>query len=313
MRILVAEPVDFCDAARDILAAVGSVELRSVPPSNLAPAFSEYDVVWIRLRHRVTAEVLGPRPRCRILAVPATGIDHVDVEACAARNVRVISLKGQTHLLRDVRATAELTIGLILALVRHIPSAALSVIRGEWDRDAFRGNELFGKTAGVVGLGRLGSIVARYLAAFDVRVLGCDPNLDAVAEHVSERVDLPTLLTESDIVTLHVGYDKSTHQLIGERQLALMKPGAVLVNTSRGGIVDEAALLSALESGQLAGAALDVLDGEPDVEGHPLVRAARERSDMIVVPHMGGSTFESLAKAETLLARQVAEALAGRP
>lgn len=312
LRILIAEPLDFSPVAEARLRALGEVEKRSVDRDGLRAAFADYDVVWFRLAHRVDGDVLGPKPRCKVLATPVTGLDHIDVAACEARGVRVVSLRGETAFLERVRATAELTIGLMLALLRHIPAAADDVKAGKWRRDLFRGGELFEKTVGVVGVGRLGTLVANTLRAFGCRVVGFDPRADFPAGVVDERCgSLDELLEQSDIVTLHVSYAAATHHLIDARALAHMKRSAILVNTSRGGVVNDGALLAALEGGYLGGAALDVLDGEPHIDrAHPVVLATKRMANLLVVPHIGGNTRESFEKTEVFLAGRVAEALA---
>jgi D-3-phosphoglycerate dehydrogenase len=200
-------------------------------------------------------------------------------------------------------------VGLALALSRHIPRAAADVLDGRWDRGAFRGRELFGKTAGIVGVGRLGAIVANLFAAFGMRVIGYDPRPDFPAEVV--RVgSLAELFEQADLVSVHASYDATTHHLIDEAVLARARPNLVLVNTARSGLIDEAALLRALERGGIAGAALDVISGEPDVTAeHPLIRHARNHSNLLIVPHLGGNTFESFEKTETFLAERVASLL----
>lgn len=311
-RILIAEPLDFSPAAKAVLDEVAEVELRAVPEGALAGAFAAYDVVWLRLGHRVGARDLRDAPRCRILAVPATGTDHVDVAACERAGIRVLSLRGEVEFLKGVRATAEMTLALALALFRRLPEALEHVLAGGWERDRFRGRELAGKTAGVVGVGRLGEMVARLFAAFGMRVLGFDPHRDFPPEVAERRDRLEQLLAESDLVSLHVPYLPETRHLIGASAFAAMKPGAVLVNTSRGGVVDEVALLRALESGRLGGAALDVLEGEPGISReHPVVAAALRDRRLLLVPHLGGNTRESLEKAEVFLAGKVAAALRG--
>ncbi len=308
-RLLVAEPMDFSPKAVALLQGSVDVELRQTPAERLGAAFAEYDAVWFRLAHRIDGAVIGAKPRCRVLATPVTGIDHIDLKACAAAGVRVVCLKGEVDFLKQVRATAELTVGLALALLRHIPQASRSVGEGQWNRDLFRGRELYGKTVGLVGVGRLGSIVAGYFAAFGTTVLGYDvrPDFPAGVERVAS---LAELMARSDLVSLHVSYDETTRGLIGARQLEAMKPGGWLINTSRGGVLDEAALLAALQSGRLAGAALDVLSGEPAVDArHPVVQYAKAHDDVLVVPHIGGNTVESFEKTELFLAGKVLEAL----
>jgi D-3-phosphoglycerate dehydrogenase len=247
-----------------------------------------------------------------VQAAAVTGLDHLDLEACRERGIRVVSLRGETDFLKTVRATAEHTVALLLALLRRIPEAANAVRRGEWQRDLYRGHELHGKTAGIVGVGRLGTLVAGYLRAFGMRVVGHDPRTPFAPTVAEPMASLEALLAVADVVSLHVPYSTETRGLLGARQFAALKPGAVLVNTARGGVIDEAALLAALESGHLAGAALDVLDGEPEVSpDHPLIQAARRRSDLLIVPHLGGNTWESLQKTEIFLAHKVVAALVG--
>lgn len=308
--VLIAEPDGFSREATVLLQANVDLEMRRCTSEELARACALYDAIWIRLGHRIDRVILGKTPRCRFFAVPATGLDHIDLEACGELGIEVLSLKGESDFLREVRATAELTLGLVLALMRKIPHAYTSVREGTWDRDRFRGRELYRQTAGIVGLGRLGSIVAGYFHAFGMTVLGYDPSSDCTAEYL-ERVDsLGELLRRSDVVSLHVAYDRSTHHMIASRELGLMKSTAILVNTSRGGVVDGNALLDALRSGVIAGAALDVVEGEPHITAdHPVVRATSSMDNLLVVPHIGGNTHESLAKTELFIARRLLEAL----
>jgi D-3-phosphoglycerate dehydrogenase len=311
VRILVAEPEGFSARAVEVLSQVGDVELRCVPADAVSDALRAYDVFWFRLGYQLRGPVLPERPRCRVLATPVTGLDHVDLDGCRARGIRVVSLRGETEFLRGVRATAELTVGLALALLRRIPVAFDAVRGGRWTRDPFRGRELFGKTAGIVGMGRLGTLVAGYLRAFGTDVVGYDPRPDFPAAAARRAASLDELLAVSDLVSVHVTYGPSTVHLIGPAQLAAMKPGTILVNTSRGGVVDDAAVLEALRLGRLAGAALDVLDGEPAIGAdHPLVAYARSHDNLLIVPHIGGNTWESFEKTEIFLAGRVVEALA---
>jgi D-3-phosphoglycerate dehydrogenase len=309
-RILIAEPLDFCPEAVRILRSAGEVTLRGTDRAGLADALREFDVVWFRLAHRIDREMIDRATRCRILATPVTGLDHIDLTGCAERGVRVISLRGETDFLRQVRGTAELTLALALALLRRIPAAAAHVLGGGWDRDQFRGRELFGHTVGLVGVGRLGQIVAGYFRGLGMDVIGYDPRPDFPHESARRVDSLGELLAHADVVSLHVSYDGSTRHLLGSTELAAMKPGAILINTSRGGVVDDRALLHALEEGRIAGAALDVLDGEPNIgTEHPLVAYARRHGNLLIVPHIGGNTVESFAKTEIFLAGKVVEAL----
>jgi D-3-phosphoglycerate dehydrogenase len=308
-RILIAEPKGFSPAVVELLRERADVDVRAVAGDEIATVLDQYDVFWFRLAHRLDARLLETARRCRVIATPVTGIDHIDLEACRRRAIRVVSLKGEVEFLRDVRATAELTVSLMMALMRRLVPAAASVAAGQWDRDRFRGNELYEKTAGIIGVGRLGTLVGGYLHAFGMRVLGHD-RTDFDAPGVEQVASLETLLEKSDVVSIHVDLNSTSRGLIGSAQIAQMRRGSWLVNTSRGGVLDEVALLSALESGQLAGAALDVLNGEPDVPpDHPVIRYARSHDNLLVVPHLGGNTVESFQKTELFLARRVLEAL----
>jgi D-3-phosphoglycerate dehydrogenase len=308
-RILIAEPRGFSPKALDLLRSEVDVDQRELRAEDLSIVLDQYDALWFRLAFRFESGLISTATRCRVLATPVTGIDHIDLEACERAGIAVVSLKGEYEFLRDVRATAELTVGILLALLRRIPQAYASTVSGEWNRDAFRGHELYGKTIGIVGVGRLGSLVAGYFRAFGCNVLGHDV-LPRASESVEMVSTLGELLARSDIVSVHVAYEESTRDLLSRAQFAGFKRGSYLVNTSRGGVVDEEALLWALEEGILAGAALDVLTGEPAVDDrHPVIQYARGHSNVLVVPHIGGNTYESFEKTEVFLSRKVLSAL----
>lgn len=312
-RILVSESAGFDPGAAAVLRDVGDLQLADLDRPGLLRAIPRADVLWVRLRHRIDAPVLDAAPRLRAIATPTTGLNHIDLEAAEAHDVRVVSLRGEAGFLRDVRATAEHTIGLMLALLRRLPAAHAHVVAGGWDRDRFRGRELHGATVGLVGLGRLGRIVAGYLTAFDARVLAADPYVAPGAGPAGVAlVPLDVLLREADVVSVHAAYGPETHGLIGRRELALLREGAWLVNTARGELVDEDALLDALRDGRLAGAALDVLADEhagPASAERPLVAYARAHDNLVLTPHVGGCTHESMAKTERFLAGRVASLL----
>lgn len=309
-KILIAEPLDFTPEAVRILEQIGEVHLREIGVDEITKVFQEYDVCWFRLSRKIDRKHLGENPRCRVIATATTGLDHIDIDACEELGIKVVSLKGETEFLKTVRATAELTVALALSLIRHIPQASQSVKDGVWNRDLFRGRELYGKTAGIIGVGRLGSIAAEYFKAFGMDVIGYDTRHDFPLQ-VARRVDsLQELLTVSDVVSIHVDSNESTKNLIGENEFALMKESAILINTSRGGVIDEDSLLNFLKEGKLYGAALDVLQDEPDIDrNHPLITYARENKNLLIVPHLGGNTHESFVKTETFIAGKIVDAL----
>lgn len=318
MRILVAESEGFSPEAAERLRALGDVTFADLDRRGLLATAGDAEVLFVRLRNRIDGAVIDAAPRLRTLVSPTTGLDHLDLGALDERGVAVLSLRGEVAFLRTVTATAEHTWALLLALARRLPEAVESVRGGGWDRDAFRGLELAGKTLGVVGLGRLGSMVARYGAAFGMRVVAYDPYVDPEVDtgSVERAPTLAAVLAAADVVTLHVPLDPTTRGLIDAQALASMKPGAVLVNTARGGVVDEEALVEAVRSGHLAGAALDVVVGETEPGGaaaSPAVRFAAEDRRILVTPHVGGATLESMHNTEIFMAGKLARWLAGEP
>jgi D-3-phosphoglycerate dehydrogenase / 2-oxoglutarate reductase len=303
MKILIAETKDFSQEALTILRGFSDVYLIDIQKDSLQKALEEYDVFWFRLGFRVRAEDLPENPRCRHIVCPVTGLDHIDLEACAAKGIRVLSLRGEVDFLKNVRATAELTIGLSLALLRKIPQAYGHVLAGDWARDEFRGQELLGKTVGIVGMGRLGKITAQLFRAFGCQVLGYDLR-PFEEEGVTACESLDVLVKNADLVSLHLNYLPENQHLFDDALFSKFKKGNLLVNTARGGIVDGHALLRHLENGHLAGAALDVIEDEHEHRSSPLIAYARSHDNLLITPHIGGNTSESFAKTEVFMAEK---------
>jgi D-3-phosphoglycerate dehydrogenase len=313
MHLLISEAKDFSRVALARLRQAATVETGDLTRAGLLAAVPSADILWVRLRHRIDKEVMESAPSLRMIVTSTTGLDHIDLAEAERRQIRVLSLRGETEFLRTVRATAELTIALLLALVRHVPRASAHVRDGGWDRYPFKGHELYCKTAGVVGYGRLGRIVAGLLVAFGMRVIAATKDRDVC--ELEEGVTLSSLdrlLTEADVITLHVNLTGSTRGMLGAREFGRMKPGVWFLNTARGELVDEAALLRSLESGRVAGAALDVLSDTygPDDWASPLRRYASTHDNLLITPHIGGYTVESLEKTEIFLVDRLLDALA---
>jgi D-3-phosphoglycerate dehydrogenase len=307
-RILVVESTGFPPEALGRLSEAGSVILADLDRAGLREALKDIDILWVRLRHSIDAALLEAAPRLQMIVTPTTGLNHIDTAALTRRGIRLVSLRGEVEFLKDVRATAEHTLGLMLALLRRIPQAAADVTAGFWRRDRFEGGELYGKTVGIVGYGRLGRIVGRYLAAFDAEVLVADPKLvPGSIVGAAHAVGLERLLENSDIVTLHVDLNETTRGFFGAECFAAMRPGSYFINTARGELIDEQALLAGLASGRIAGTALDVLTGEDSsgMAGHPLVEYAARHENLLITPHLGGCTAESKRKTEAFLAEKV--------
>lgn len=278
----------------------GRVEVASVPPGRetLPGLIGEYDFYCAAIGVPVDRAVLERAARLKAILTASTGLDHIDLDCAAERGITVLSLRGEEAFLDTVTSTAELAFGLLLSAARRIPAAAASAAAGAWTRERFRGRQLSGLTLGVLGYGRLGRMMAEYGKAFRMRVLACDVRPVEPAAGVT-MVPFDRLLEESDALSIHIHLTPENRRLIDARAFARMKPGSILINTSRGAIVEEAAMLAALASGRLAGAGLDVIDGElaGEVTGHPVLRHAREHENLVVTPHIGGVTREAQAAA----------------
>ena len=309
MKVLIAESAGFSPQAIEALQGVGDVTAADLSRAQLLEAVRETEVLWVRLRTPIDREVLDRAPALRAVVTATTGLDHIDLETCEERGVEVFSLRGEQAFLKDILATAEHTILLMLAWLRQLPDAARHVEEGGWDRDPFRGGELRGRTVGVLGYGRLGKLVARLLVAFGADVLTHDPYVDPDAVEAPTRwVPLSELVERSSILSVHVPLEAPTRHLVDRTVLAEMPPGALLVNTSRGDVVHEGAVIEALEANQLGGYAADVLSGEQSsgMSHHPLVQIAATDPRVLLTPHIGGATWESTHKTERFLAARVA-------
>jgi D-3-phosphoglycerate dehydrogenase len=284
-------------ACPDVFGPLGNLaEVVSLPPDQnvLRESLPGFDVYFASLHVRLDADALRAAQRLRVIATPSTGLDHVDLKAAGERGIAVLSLKDDTAFLERITATAELAWALLLAVVRRLPWAFAAAREGRWARDEFRGQQLSGKTLGILGYGRLGRMVARFGLAFGMRVIACDIR-DVRPDDGVTMVDRDELLRESDVLSVHVHLTEDNRRLLDAEAFARMRRGAVLINTSRGGVIDEATLVEALRSGRLGGAGVDVVDGEWDenLRSHPLIRYANEHDNLVITPHVGGVTHES--------------------
>ncbi|HEX9536710.1 MAG TPA: phosphoglycerate dehydrogenase [Streptosporangiaceae bacterium] len=269
----------------------------------LLPALADADAVIIRSATTIDAEALAAAPKLRVVARAGVGLDNVDVEAATKAGVMVVNAPSS-----NIVSAAEHAVALLLSVARNVPQAAASLKAGQWKRSAFTGVELQDKVVGILGLGRIGVLVAQRLASFGMKVVAFDPYVPAArAAQLGVRlVSLDDLLAESDFITVHLPKNAETLGLIGDRELHLAKPGVRVVNAARGGIVDEHALALALKDGRVAGAGIDVYATEPCTDS-PLFGFA----NVVATPHLGASTSEAQEKAGTQVARSVRLALAG--
>lgn len=299
-RILCPEPENYSNRGIATAARLAQLETVTLSREEFEARAPCYDAFMVRLRTRVTGEIIAACPRLKAIITPTTGLDHIDLQAAQNCSIEVFSLKGEIKFMSTITSTAEHAWTLLLCLVRKIVPAQQSVSLNHWDQQPFRSFELAGKTLGVLGLGRLGTMVARYGLSFGMRVLAYDPHLRSCAHGVRLTSSLDEMLRNSNALTVHVPLNEKTVALIGERELRLLPPGAYVVNTSRGLIVKEPALLAALESGHLAGAAVDVLSDETSVPSgnHPMVAYAKTHNNLLITPHIGGASQDAIEKTD---------------
>jgi D-3-phosphoglycerate dehydrogenase len=298
IRVLVCDPIH--KAGIEKLKRAGfEVDLRpDITAEELEAAVPNYNALIVRSRTKVTKEIIQAGKQLKAIGRTGTGIDNIDTEAARKSGVKVLNTPEA-----PAEAVAELTMGLILCLARSIPLADRSMKERKWIKKKLMGWELKGKVLGTIGLGNVGEKVARLAKAFGMKILitkRTPPAPELLKELEAEFVPLRELLARSDIVTIHVPYTPQTHRMIGEREIELMKDGAFLINTSRGAIVDEKALVKALKSGKLGGAALDVYEVEP-----PNDWTLMQLPNVVCTPHIGAQTLEAQRAASDLIAEKI--------
>ncbi len=303
MKILVAETIADAGVAR--LRNEGfNVDVRTdLSREQLLDIIADYDALIVRSATKADAELLERGARLKVVGRAGIGVDNVDLETATRRGVLVVNAPQS-----NVLSAAEHTIALLLSQARNIPAANAALKAGRWDRAKYEGVELHGKTLAILGLGRVGTLVAQRALAFGMRLIAWDPfvSKQRAAQMGVELAELDDALRQADFVTIHLPKNNETAKLIGAAQLATMKPDARLINTSRGGIVDEDALAEVVAGGRLGGAGLDVFDKEPTTAS-PLF----DLEHVVVTPHLGASTHEAQDKAGITIAEQVSLALRG--
>ncbi len=305
MKVLIADSLAPQAAQRLHAAGVEADDCAGIELAELLNVLPQYQGLMVRSRTKVTAEVLAAGSNLKVVGRAGVGVDNIDLAAAAAHNVAVVNTPVSTSV-----AVAELTLALMLALVRSVPRADASMKAGGWDKKSFEGAELAGKTLGILGMGNIGAKVARRAAAFDMDVRGFDPFLDdaTIQTRGALAAKLDEIYSESDVITLHLPLLPDTRGLLNEAAFEKMKRGVYIVCAARGGVIDEDALLTALNRGQVAGAALDVFATEPP-GASPLVA----HPNVIATPHMGAQTAEAQTRAAMDVADEVANVLLGKP
>jgi len=306
IRILVSDPLS--DEGIKILSEVKEfrVDIKTeLAPEELKKIIKDYDCLVVRSSTKVNKDIIGAADKLKVIGRAGVGLDNVDLEAATQKGIIVMNTPAGNTI-----STAEHTLSMILALSRNIPQANLSLKKGEWNRSKFMGVELYGKILGIVGLGRIGSEVARRASSFGMKILAFDPFLSReIANSLGvETVELKGLLERSDYITVHTPLTEETRHMISAKEFGMMKKGVRIINCARGGIVDEAALVAAVNSGAVAGAAIDVFEKEPLSAESELLKL----DNVIITPHLGASTEEAQVNVAIEVAQIVRDALLGR-
>ena len=303
MKILVADPI--AEEGLKILREQANVDVKAkLKPEELKAIVGDYDALIVRSQTQVPAEIVEAGRKLKVIGRAGVGIDNIDVGAATRQGIVVVNAPTGNTV-----SAAEHAMALMLALARNIPQANSQLKSGVWQRGKLIGVELRNKTLGIIGLGNVGSEVAKRAQAFEMRVIAYDPfvSLDYAQTHRVDLVSLDGLFEQADVITLHVPLTSATRSLIGARELAKIKPTALIVNCARGGLVDEGALAEAVKAGRIAGAALDVFSAEP-VTASPLF----ESDKIVTTPHLGASTFEAQINVSRDIAEQVLTVLKGQ-
>ena len=271
----------------------------SMSAERLQQEIASADGIIVRSRVKVTADLLARAARLKAIVRSGAGVDNIDVETARKRGITVMNVPGANAI-----SVAELVFAMALALLRNIVAATVSMREGRWEKKALKGRELYGKVMGIVGYGRIGRHVAEIARGFGMRVLAADPYLDEIPDAGVRKVELDHLLAKADVISIHVPLSEETHHLIGPEELAKCKPEAILINCSRGGVVDEAALEEAMRQQRLAGAGLDVYETEP-----PGKRSLFDLPNVVATPHIGASTVEAQERTANQAAVQLIDFL----
>ena len=306
MKILISDKL--ANEGVAILKAVKDFEVDckfGLKPEELKDIIGEYDALIIRSGTKVTAEIIEAADKLKVIGRAGVGLDNVDLKAATKKGIVAMNTPAG-----NTTSTAELTMSLILSLSRNIPQAYASLKEGKWERSKFGGVELYGKTLGVIGLGRIGSTVANMAKGFGMKIVAFDPFIskEVAANKGMEMMAFEDLLKNSDYITIHIPKSAETKGLIGEKEIAMMKNDVRLINCARGGIVDEDVLAQALEEGKIAGCAVDVYEKEPPPPDLPLLKYA----NCVATPHLGASTSEAQINVAIEIAEAVRNALQGK-
>ena len=306
MKILITENKDFSKEALKILENIEDIEIisKNLNKKKLKKYVKDVDVIWIRLKNYIDKEILE-NTKIKYIVTATTGLNCIDLQYTKKKRIKVLSLKGEEKFLQNVRATPEFTITCILALLRNIKNASNAVDDYNWNRDYFKGNEIYGKTIGIIGYGRVGRIVARYLKCFGANILVCEKKEKRMPKYI-KKVTLDEIFKKSDIVTLHVNYEEENINMINQKLFDLIDKPIYFINTARGELVNEQDLIQAIKENKVIKAAVDVLNHEArnKIKNNKLLKFAIDSNRVLITPHLGGCTKESMEKTEVYMANK---------
>lgn len=297
MKVLVSDPI--AEQGVKILKDAGFevVEQSGLSPEELAKIIGDYDGIIVRSATKVTKEVIEAGKNLKVIGRAGIGLDNVDRETAKAKNIKVVNTPTATSI-----SVAELALGMMFASARRIPQASVSTKSGKWEKKQFKGFELYGKTVGIIGVGRIGTELAKRAKALGMNVLAYDPNVKS--HDIAKLISLDELLSQSDYITLHIPKTPDSTHILNKDAFAKMKDGVVLINCARGGVVDEAALFDAIKAGKVRVAGVDVYESEPAKENKLF-----ELDQIIATPHIGAQTKEGQQRAGVQIAELVRDAL----
>lgn len=306
MNIGILEPSDFSELALDKLRLLGNVSLFE---KDIQQFVSDKDVLFVRLGHHLDQSFLSQAKVLKFICTPTTGLNHIDIDYCKDKAIKIISLKGEATFLNTIRATPEHTLGLLIALKRNYKNAFLSKHNNAFDRNPHKGFEIFGSNVGIIGMGRVGSILAGYLKAMSANVYYFDPVEKDNCKDCVQTSEISELINICDTVFLCASYDEKQGSILNSKELLLLKD-KYFINTARAELTDESMLIELALTGHFKGLAIDVIQNEQSVNNHlNLLLEATEKYNVIVTPHIGGATYTSMYRTEVFIAEKLSASI----
>lgn len=309
IKIGIVEPTDFSNDAIALLKSIGEVTCFDMQREDAASFLRDKHCIFVRLKHYFGKELLTEAKDLKYICTPTTGLNHIDLDYARKANIKILSLKGEVGFLNGITATPEHTFGLALALLRNYNRAFLNASNTEWDRDLYKGFELKGINAGIIGLGRVGNILCRYLRAFGANVYYYDIEENANnANRATQKNSIEQLISTSQLIFLCVSYSAQNNRMLSKKYLDMMK-NKFFVNTSRGELIDEEYMIECIKRNHFAGAAIDVIANETGSNNAKQFAMLAEDHNLIVTPHIAGATYNSMWETEAFIAKKLIEEL----